>query len=125
MLPLTVVSPREAYLERRVQELEAENNYLRTRDPLPRYTVLEDPQTIAMSAIKGDRVTLAIAGQAEVLKDHGGVHVLIQDTSRAPDRFALQYAISWEELKSARDRAGLMQFLNERALRWISDAYFK
>lgn len=125
MLPLTVVSPREAYLERRVQELEAENNYLRTREPLNRFSVLEEPKTIAMAPVKGDTVTLAIAGYAEVLKDHGGVHVLIQELGREKDRFALQYAISWPEIREARDRAGLMQYLNERALRWISEAYFK
>lgn len=122
MLPLTSVSPREAYLERRVKELEAENKWLRLKNPPNRYSVLDEPETLEVPLITTS-VNLPVIGGADVRSEHDGLHVVLHEVRRG-EGFRLAYCISWGEIESARDRAGLLQFLHERALRQIAQTFF-
>lgn len=124
MLPLITVSPREAYLEQRVSELEAEVSYLRAKKPYSQYSVMDEPETIAMPSLTGSSIRLPVVARSEVTNSYDGLHVMVKEVGQLPKCFALNYCISWAEIESARDRAGLIQFLHERTLKDISRMYF-
>lgn len=126
MLPLTSVSPREAYLERRVLDLEMENKYLRSRVDLPRYSILAPAEIIAQPIMQ-QSIHLSCVGMAEVERQAGpfGYHVLVREMGRGGPMFKLGYFVSDEALEDTRDRATLMHYLNERALEQIAPAFFR
>jgi len=104
------ISPREAWLERRVSELEQQVKYIGS---IPRFSMCEPPETLAVHKLDH---TLNIASTVELKSEGLGLHVLASETRR--DGVSVGYyldRISLENMSTAA-RADVMYMMHEKVL---------